>query len=165
MSMANLLAIFGMNWLIGIMKCLLRNVNCVSGDKKMEFDITQFVINEHPRDFSASVMEIGEHAGAYTWQAAIETAADYPFIADDNKEVYQEHLSHFGAWTNEEMDKWSFDEFNALLIQLISSDMREYSDDPISDWVWDEYEKQAYNGQIQGNLFKADGKYYYSISE
>lgn len=31
--MVDLLVIFGMNWLINIMKCLSLNVNFVSGDK------------------------------------------------------------------------------------------------------------------------------------
>ena len=131
----------------------------------MEIDITQFITTEYPMDYSASVMEIGEHAGKYTWAAAKESTSDYLFITDNNKEDYQEYLSHFGAWTNEEMDDWTLGDFTALLIQFISGDMREYSDAPIDDWDWADYEQQSREGQIAGNLFKSKDKYFYSISE
>src|SRR5574337_580431 len=94
----------------------------------MEIDITQFVNDECPVDFSASVAEIGNDAGRQTWSAAMETAPDYlaQFITNtDARDELTRWIRGFGAWNDAEIAAWSDTELCALLIQFIAGDLRE----------------------------------------
>jgi len=124
----------------------------------MELDITEFAMTECPRDFQASIAEIGNNAARYTWRAALECGV--MFVTDANKQEFIDHFKEYGAWSEEEMNAWSEEEMNALVIQEISSQMRDFSDDHISEWNWDDYQAQSETGRIGGMLFKSEGKIY-----
>lgn len=125
----------------------------------MELDITQFVNEECPMDYQASRAEIGQNAGQDTWNAALE--CDLSFVTDENRQEIIDYFTDMGFSESGDMNNWPDAEINALVIQEISSQIREYSDDPVSEWDWDDYQVQSDVGQISGRLFKADdGKIY-----
>lgn len=131
----------------------------------MEIDITNFFNNECPKDFSASASEIGNNAGAYTWRAAMDTAEDYDFLDnDDKREEFRRHVKEYGAWTEEEIARWTNTELNVLLIQMIAGDMREgdleagaNADD------WRDYHARCALGNCNSNIFKTGDVIYYSF--
>ena len=132
----------------------------------MEIDITTFFNEAAPMDYSASVAEIGNDAGRATWQAACDDSEDFMLLdSDEKREEFRHYVKGFGAWSEDEISAWSNTELNALLIQMISGDIREGdldNDNP----DWDKYQKDSEDGRISGGIFKADdSKIYYSISE
>jgi hypothetical protein len=131
----------------------------------MEIDITDFARTACPRDYSASVAEIGNDAGAATWTAAVEDAPDYPILStEEAREAAREFFASFGAWSDEEIAAWSDDELTALMLQSVSGDMRDYSDAPIAEWDWQEYESRAHAGSVSSRIFAGDdGRIYYHI--
>lgn len=130
----------------------------------MEINISRlFQSDEYsPRDYSASVAEIGANAGQITWQAAMES--EYNFLdTQDKLEAFRDHIQGFGAWSDEEITAWNVTECNALFVQLVSGDIREAGLD-VDNPDWDEYYKLCENGQASGNLFKGvDGNIYYYL--
>jgi hypothetical protein len=132
----------------------------------MEVCITHFFTCAAPMDYSASIAEIGNGAGAATWAAACEDSPDYMLLDDDAKRyAFKTHIAGFGAWSPEEVAAWTEVELNALFMQLISGDMREADIGPEStadDWI--AYEERAHAGNCGGNIFRAtDGEVYYSL--
>lgn len=134
----------------------------------MEIDITDFVMNEAPMDYSASIAEIGRGAGKITWSAALERASEAPRLIADNPDAldaWRDDVREFGAWDDEEIDAWSAEECEALFIQFIAGDMREMDFDP--DWSdddWSAYQKEAEAGQLSGRIYRGDdGRVYFYI--
>lgn len=126
----------------------------------MELDITRFFNDACPKDYSASIAEIGNSAGADTWRAAMDDSEEY-FLLDnvDKRDNFRQHLVGMGAWDDNEVNDFNDCELNALLLQLISGDIREAGlDSRFPDWR--AYENDENN---RGSLFHADGKVYYSI--
>ena len=130
----------------------------------MEINITKFWKEEEPMDFSASVAEIGENAGVHTWNASKGIAPLYQFITDENRKEFDDYIKEFGAWEDTEITGWDLIECNALLIQMISGDMREFGYDA-ECWDWHEYTEESAAGQVSGRLgLGDDGQVYYYIS-
>lgn len=133
----------------------------------MEINITKFFSTANPSSFSASRAELGDDAGNITWNAAKE-AVDEHLMLDTSAKVtaLRDHMRGFGAWDDEEVDGWTVQECNALLIQLISGDIREAPDLNQEDWDWEAYEKLAEKGTCGGRMFKGtDGEIYYYLGE
>lgn len=132
----------------------------------MELNITALYNSMCPRDYSASVAEIGNNAGRDTWRAACEDSPDFMILdTDEKRQAMREHVRTFGAWTDEEINAWTGIELNALLIQCISGDIREsiLDEDP---HAWVEYYKQGEQGVVSCRLFSDDdGQVYYSIGD
>ena len=131
----------------------------------MELNITAFYNNTCPRDYFASVAEIGASAGPDTWRAACEDSPDYMILDDDDKlQAMREHMRGFGAWSDEEIAARTDAELNALLIQMIAGDIRESC---LSDGgTWAEYYEQGEQGIVSGSLFSDDnGQVYYMIGD
>jgi hypothetical protein len=98
----------------------------------IDIDITRFITEAAPMDYSASVMEIGANAGRDTWRHAVEDAHDYDLLDTYDKRVeFRAHIKGFGAWTDEEIAAFSTTELNALLMQMISGDIRNGETDRI----------------------------------
>lgn len=137
----------------------------------MELNITEFFNNAAPKDYSASVAEIGQNAGAYTWRAAVDDAPDYNFLdTDEKREEFRRYVKGFGAWNESEIAAWSDVELNALLIQMIAGDMREVPGmSGPADWDWAKYQELAEEGTISGRMFggpmSTDGQVYYYIGD
>lgn len=113
----------------------------------MEINITNFYCNACPRDYSASVAEIGRNAGADTWRAAMDDSADYPILdTAEKREAFKEYIQGFGAWDDTEIAAFTDTALNALCIQFVSGDIREYGLD----------------NENGGNLFSGvDGEIYF----
>lgn len=134
----------------------------------MEINITHFVHNEDPCQYSASTAELGSAAGQITWNNAKEAAGDSLLIqTPDELEVFRSWIAEFGAWDRKEIAAWDAVECNALLIQFISGDLRELFDlcpsDNNADQIdWDEAEKLSQKGTIGGRISPGDdGKVYF----
>lgn len=129
----------------------------------MELNITHFFTTAAPMDYSASVAEIGEGAGAATWGAAVGDSPDFMVLDTDGKrEAFKDHVREFGAWTEKEVDNWSTVELNALLLQMIAGDMRENNLTP--DTSADEWAAYEADGSRVHEIFRAtDGEVYYYI--
>ncbi len=98
----------------------------------IDINITRFYNEAAPMDYSASVMEIGANAGRDTWNAALEDAHDYDLLNTyEARKEFRAHVKGFGAWSDEEIATWTARELNALLIQLISGDIRSGETDRI----------------------------------
>jgi hypothetical protein len=126
----------------------------------MEINITRFVINADPFDFSASRAERGDNAGRVTWNNAKAEGESSPLlITPEQLEALRDHVRGYGAWDKEEIAAWSDAECNALFIQLISGDMREAGMDEcdIEDFDWYEYQQ----GSISGRIYKGDDNQIY----
>lgn len=118
----------------------------------IELDITEFFNTECPRDYSASVAELGPTAGRDTWQAAVENAPEHHFVNDDNRDDVIAHFLAYGAWDESELEACSNDELCAMLIQDISSEMREAGiGGPDTDW--DGYGEGCEAGRYRGSFF------------
>ena len=129
----------------------------------MDINITKFFNEAAPMDYSASVAEIGANAGPDTWRAANEDASDYNLLDTPEKlQALRDHVRGFGAWSDEEIAAWSDTECNALFIQMISGDMRDFCGDV---WNWDEYETGCEEGLYSGNLGRGivAGEVFYSL--
>jgi hypothetical protein len=126
----------------------------------MEINITAFVRDADPYEFSGSMAERGENAAKITWQNAmgegflLKTSADF--------DALRAHVKEFGAWSEEEIAAWSDQECNALFVQLISGDMREAGmEGEIEEFDWQAYEE---NDSVAHNIFKGDdGEIYYYL--
>ena len=135
----------------------------------MELNITAFFNACAPMDFSASVAEIGQSAGADTWRAACEESTDHMLLdTDEKREAFRAFVRDAGAWSDDEIAAWSDVELNALCIQWVSGDMRE----PVgfdlgpqtTDAEWQEYERQCEAGQCSGRIYRGDdGRVYFYI--
>lgn len=125
-----------------------------------EIEITEFFKNAAPKDYSASVAEIGENAGQYTWQAACDDSDDWNMLdTDEKRDEFRKFVKSSGGWTEEEIAAWSDKELNALFIQWVSGDMRECGldgSDRLSDSAWEQYEELAERGTVPSNLFRTE---------
>lgn len=130
----------------------------------MELLITRFFNEACPRDYSASVAEIGRNAGPDTWSAACEDSAEYRILNSNKKrQAFRDHIKGFGAWDDAEIAAMDNTALNALCIQMVSGDIREAGLDTANP-DWEQYEKDSEAGQIAGNLFQGiDGEIYYYI--
>jgi hypothetical protein len=132
----------------------------------MEINITKFFNEAAPRDYSASVAEIGQDAGADTWRAACEDAPDYNMLdTDEKRDAFRAFVRDSGGWSEAEIRAWSDTELNALFIQWIAGDMREAGlHANMVGHEWATYTKRARNGDVYSNIFRADnGEIYFSL--
>jgi hypothetical protein len=130
----------------------------------MELNITDFFNMANPSYYSASAAELGENAGRITWENAIDGASQWPnwLNTDDKRDEFRAYVRTFGAWTDEEIAAWSDVELIALLIQLISGDIRESGLHDGESWA--DYEKAAQAGRVSGNIGRADnGEIFYYV--
>ena len=130
----------------------------------MEIKITRLFKTIDPKQYSASRAELGENAGSITWKNAIDATPSFLKTAND-MQVFRDYMRSFGAWSDSEMKAWSKKECNALLLQLISGDIREADLNTLApDWV--KYQADSEAGRISGRIFcGADNEIYYYIGD
>jgi hypothetical protein len=126
----------------------------------MEINITEFHNDANPAMYSASACELGDNAGAITWNAAKD--ADFNLLDNADKlDAMRAWAKSSGGWTEQEIAAWTDNELNALFIQLVSGDIREKGAD-----TWAEYWERSEAGQVSGALFEGtDGAIYYYLGE
>ena len=131
----------------------------------MELDITTFVIQATPMDYSASIAEIGANAGRDTWNAACEDSEDYMILdTEDKREAFCSIVISSGGWDANEIASWSDKELNALCIQWIAGDMREA--DMSADWTDAQWEDYYADENSRHSIYRGiDGKVYFYIGD
>lgn len=115
-------------------------------------DITDFVAQECMRDYSASVAEVGPHAGRDTWQACTENASHWQFLKPENEDEFREFLASVGAW--DDVDIAAMD-LQAMCLQWIAGDVRECGADK-HGVDWQQIRKGQENGQFSGAIYRND---------
>lgn len=131
----------------------------------MNINISKFFTEDAaPRDYSASVAEIGQDAGAITWRHACEDVGYFKFLdTDDKLQAFRDWVKPSGGWTDDEIAAWSPKELNALFLQWVSGDIRECLEWDVED-VWANYQEMAEAGHVSSNLYRADdGQVYFSL--
>lgn len=134
----------------------------------MEINITKFFKETKPSWYSASVMEIGTDAGPITWLHAKNDSRHYPLLdTEEKREAFRAFVRGFGAWDDEEIAAWSDVELNALCIQFIAGEMREFQELANGDWSeWRELgEAGTVNGLLFGGELSTDGEIYFYIGD
>lgn len=122
----------------------------------MEINITQFYKEAAPMDYSASIAEIGNNAGADTWRAACEDAPEYKLLDTPEKlEAMRKWARASGGWNAEEIAEMNLE---ALFIQLVAGDMREKG-----DLDWPAYYELSEHSTVSGSLFENEGSVYYIL--
>jgi hypothetical protein len=122
----------------------------------MDIDITELVTTGETWGYSGSIATHGPNAARITWEAAKREAARRPLLNTRKAlRAMREWMRESGAWDNKQIAAVSFQELNALFIQLVASDMREcgLEECDIDDFNWGAYQKRASEGRISGNLF------------
>jgi hypothetical protein len=129
----------------------------------LELDITAFIAETCPRDYSASCAELGENAGAVTWHHACEDSNEWNFLdTDDKREDFRAFVGESGGWNAEEIAAWSDVELNALCIQWIAADIRDCLGDSQD---WHRYGELLESGSVSGSIYRSDdGAVYWSVS-
>lgn len=102
----------------------------------MEVEVTHLVNRaDDMAYYSASRAELGDDAGAVTWQNAMDCFdpenldADPPLVSTEEQlQAARDWFAEFGAWEPEEIAAWNAQEVNALLLQFVAGDIREGSD-------------------------------------
>lgn len=129
----------------------------------MELDITDFFNSCDPRHYLASVAELGEDAGTITWENALDRSEEDNLLdTEEKRDAFKAYVRGFGAWDDEEIDAWSHEELNALLIQFISGDMREDGlHANMEDEEWNALDPEKSRGSIYGGPLTTDGRVYF----
>jgi hypothetical protein len=138
----------------------------------MEIEITDFLKDECPRDYSASVAEIGANAGSATWQAATDNSDPLRFMTSPERIcAFKAFVLDSGGWDETECEAFTVTELEALFIQWVSGDLREMFFDSfanpidfsaLTDEQWCEAERLASDGTVSGRVFRGDdGRVYF----
>jgi hypothetical protein len=124
----------------------------------MEIKITDFFNFADPAEYSASRVELGDNAGAITWNAA--NNADFLLLDNADKlDAMRTWARASGGWNDDEIAALNDTELNALFIQLISGDILEKG-----SHSWDEYAALSEAGTVSGCLFVGiDNDIYYYL--
>jgi hypothetical protein len=127
----------------------------------MEIKITNFFTqNQCPRDYAASMAEIGQSAGADTWRAACEDATDFVYLDTPEKREAFTNFARDSGFSEDVPEN-----LDALFLQWIAGDCREMGLNSPADFDaidWDKIEKEQSEGQIPSNIFKGiDGEIYF----
>lgn len=129
----------------------------------MEINITPFFTQGiAPMDLSASVAEIGPNAGAYTWQASCEAAADLQLLkTPDQLDAFRDFAQSAGMELEPEECTPSM--LNALFLQWVAGDLRQMGVDGSADPIdWAEVEAAQSEGVAPSNIFRGvDGQIYF----
>lgn len=123
----------------------------------MEIEITKMVEDSNTMPtLSGSAMELGDNAGAITWNNCLSYAKEHPILKIEQIQNAKNYFKSFGAWSKEEIEKWSELEVQALTIQFIAGNIRELE----KFETFEDYLKASNDGQVSGDIFKHENKYY-----
>lgn len=79
-----------------------------------------------PVDYACSQAERGDYAGRGSWEAAVEDVGTmFEEIPDY---AIREHFAGYGAWSDRELDAMSKQQLDAMLLQEIASEWRQYAE-------------------------------------
>lgn len=93
-----------------------------------------------------------------TWRNAKQYAEKLKLLSDDQLPAFRDYVREFGAWDDDEVDAWDDVECNALFIQLVAGDAREYFD------AGDAGELVKFLENLGGRFFESDsGEFFYYV--
>ena len=121
----------------------------------MECEVS-FLAEVDCMQLSGSRAELGQDAGQLTWRNALELAGRHPLVTWENDEEIRGYFRDYGAWDSEEIAAWSHLEMSAMLLQEAAANFRDFEDHCGGDW--EEYNRQAENGRIRGQLWAEGDK-------
>lgn len=123
----------------------------------MEINITRFMRDAAPMDYSASAAEIGNDAGPTTWRAAMDDAGEFLFLETvDQLDAMREHIGAMGAWDSEEIAAMTDQQLNAMFLQCVAGDVREAGFDGMPDEAqWADYVAGAEAGRYAGRIMQS----------
>lgn len=84
--------------------------------------------HREPWDCSNSVANLGDRAGEFTWNCALELAEGYQSwllsSLPDTTDAVLSDARETGAWDRDELDDWSIEDCLAYLVQTIARELR-----------------------------------------
>lgn len=136
----------------------------------LQICIHRLVSDVDPSTLSASIAERGKNAGPETWSNSVACASESPLLKnDDERNAARDFFRGFGAWDDEEIDGWSAEEVDALVLQYAAGDLREAQSccpgRGMAGIDWREYERQSEAGRIGSRLFRHKRKLWFDLSE
>lgn len=125
-----------------------------------ELDVTHMVTDADWMPYlSGSVAELGDRAGALTWENSQNYAAKAPLLSNDRLDDAREYFACMGF--GDDARQWSDAETQAAMIQDVASAIREM--EAYEDYA--SYEVASEKGQVSGQLYKTDtNQWYFSVS-
>lgn len=134
----------------------------------MEINVNRLIAELDPSDLSASQAERGRNAGAETWRNSVDAAKAKRVLKANQRDAARKYFAEFGAWSAEEIARWSIAELDALVLQYAAGDLREAQGvapgEGLGDIDWTEAESLAEAGTLAGNLFVHHGQLWISLS-
>lgn len=128
----------------------------------MEINVTRFVEELDCSEFSDSVFNSGNpNIGQVTWENSRTEAEDAQLVtAEADLDEVRNYFAGYGAWDGDEIEGWTTEDLNALLIQDIASAVKEYE----SFDSYEEYAEAAEQGRVRGQLYRGDnGQWYFYV--
>ena len=131
----------------------------------MELDITEMMADcDYMPMLSGSCLELGDNAGAITWNNSKAYAEKHPLL--HTPEAISEARDYFlalGAWSLDEIAAMPDSDIQALMVQDVAAAIRELEHYD----CFDAYEIASQKGQTHGQIFRVlEGdthKYYFQM--
>lgn len=125
----------------------------------MEINITQFFNEGGHSEYSGSIAERGKDAARETWVNATTRAGREPTLLTAEAMLqWRRDLRDmgFGEVPNDTV------ELEALFIQYVSGDIREF--ESLCGDDWEEYQRLSERGAVSGRMYRGDdGEVYYYL--
>lgn len=125
----------------------------------MELDVTHMVEDaDNMIALSGSRAEHGENASRITWANSMLYGHIYPLLkTDDERDAARAHFKEYGAWTADEIDKWSEDELQGMACQEVAAQIRQMA----CATDYEDYQRLSEAGIVSGRLHRDDhGKWF-----
>ena len=125
----------------------------------MEIEVTNMVNDSDYMPYlSGSVAELGDRAGALTWENSQRYAERSPLLKPEQCEDVREYFASMGF--GDEARAWSDAETQAAMIQDVASAIREMEDYS----SYESYTKAQESGQVSSSLFQSsDNRWFYYV--
>lgn len=134
----------------------------------LEINVTCLLDDVDPSEISGSRAERGDNAGQETWQNAIDATAEAPLLKPQERDYARAFFGTFGAWDDDEIEAWTDNELDALVLQYAAGDLRELQScapgDGIGNIDWTEAEKLASEGTVSGSVYPVGADLYVMLS-
>lgn len=138
----------------------------VLGGMMLEVNVNRLVTTLDASDISASVAEKGPSAGPETWRNA--KAGALRLLKPEQRDAARAWAKEFGAWSADEIARWTATEVDALVLQYAAGDLRELQalapGDGVGDIDWAVADALSEAGTCGGNLFVNGKELWISLS-
>lgn len=118
----------------------------------MELNITHMMRDaDEMYLLSGSVAELGDRAGAITWDNSRRYARNNPLLLEEQIDDARKYFKSYGAWSEDELRAWTAEEVQGMVCQEVASEIREFTSylTPMA------YQKAAELGKASGRIFQS----------